>query len=298
MKRTFLFIATNIAIVMVLGILLSVFGVTSILAENGVGLDLTALLAFSAILGMGGSFLSLALSKWSAKRMTGARVLSAPTNAGEQWLVETVHQQARAAGIGMPEVAIFPSAEPNAFATGARRDHALVAVSEGLLATMDRAEIEAVLAHEVSHVANGDMVTLALIQGVVNTFVIALARVVGYVVDRVLFRTEEGHGPAYWVTSLLAQVVLGIAASPIVFWFSRQREFRADEGAARLAGHRNMIGALRRLAQAREPEPLPDGLATLGIRGGSAFAQIFSTHPPIEARIAALERHQSSPQGR
>ena len=289
MKRIFLFVATNLAILLVLAVLLSVFGVTSILQRNGVDLDVTALLLFSGVIGMGGSLLSLLLSKWMAKRVTGARVLEDPTDPVEQWLQETVRQQARSAGIGEPEVAIFPSPEPNAFATGARRDHALVAVSDGLLRRMDRSEVEAVLAHEVSHVANGDMITLALIQGVVNTFVIALARIAGFLVDRMIFRTEEGHGPGYLVTSLVAQVVLGIAASPIVFWFSRRREFRADEGGARLAGRPAMIAALRRLDRAHADAALPDGLATMGIRGGHAFARWFSTHPSIAERIAALE---------
>ncbi|MCG8589193.1 MAG: protease HtpX [Proteobacteria bacterium] len=290
MKRVVLFIATNVAILLVLGILLHLFGVTSILDERGVGLDLTALLAFSAILGMGGSFASLAFSKWTAKRLTGARVLEAPSKPFELWLVETVRKQAQAAGIGMPEVAIFPSPEPNAFATGARRDRALVAVSDGLLRSLDREEVEAVLAHEVSHIANGDMVTLALIQGVVNTFVIALARVVGFAVDRLVFRTEQGHGPAYWVTAILAQVVLGVLASPIVFWFSRRREFRADAGGARLAGRQPMIAALERLGRAASPEPLPDAMAAMGIAAPRGFARLFSTHPPIEERIEALHR--------
>ena len=290
MKRIALFVATNIAILLVLGVLLQLFGVTSILDERGIGLDLGALLIFSAILGMGGSFASLALSKWTAKRLTGAHVLDAPASSAELWLVETVRKQAQAAGIGMPEVAIFPSPEPNAFATGARRDRALIAVSDGLLHSMRQDEVEAVLAHEVSHIANGDMVTLTLIQGVVNTFVIALARVVGFVVDRLVFRTEQGHGPAYLITALLAQVALGILASPIVFWFSRQREFRADVGGSRLAGRQPMIAALERLRKVSNPQPLPDAMAAMGIRGGRGFARLFSTHPPLEERIEALRR--------
>lgn len=290
MKRIVLFVATNVAILLVLGLLLRLLGVGSILDAQGVGIDVTALLAFSAVLGMGGSLLSLVLSRWMAKRMTGARVLDAPCSPTEIWLVETVRQQALAAGIGMPEVAIFPSEEPNAFATGARRDRALVAVSEGLLRSMGKREIEAVLAHEVSHVANGDMVTLTLIQGVVNTFVIALSRMAGFLVDRLVFRTEEGHGPAFLVTSLFAQVVLGILASPIVFWFSRQREFRADAGGARLAGREAMISALGRLRKAGEPQPLPDAMAAMGIQGGRGFARLFSTHPSLDERIDALRR--------
>jgi heat shock protein HtpX len=211
-----------------------------------------------------------------------------PSNPVEQWLIETVRSQARAAGIGMPEVAISPSPEPNAFATGARRDAALVAVSDGLLRSMTKQEAEAVLAHEVSHIANGDMVTMTLVQGVVNTFVIAIARVAGVLVDRAVFRNEEGHGPAYIVTSLIAQLVLGILASPLVFWFSRQREFRADAGGARLAGRESMIAALERLARARDGHVLPEGMAAFGIRGGNAFAKFFSTYPPLEDRIAAL----------
>ena len=289
MKRIALFAATNLAILVVVGLLLHVFGVQGILDERGLGIDVPALLLFSLVVGMGGSFVSLLLSKWTAKRLTGARVLEQPTDATEQWLVETVRRQAQAAGVGMPEVAIFPADEPNAFATGARRDHALVAVSEGLLRQLRRDEVEAVLAHEVSHIANGDMVTLALIQGVVNAFVIGLARVVGHAVDRFVFRTGEGHGPAFLVTAIVAQLVLGILASPIVFWFSRQREFRADAGAARLAGSRAMIAALERLKRVADPSPLPEGMAALGIQGRGAFARWFSTHPSLDARIAALQ---------
>jgi len=288
-KRIALFLATNIAILVALGVLLQLLGVSSILDERGIGLDLRALLLFSAILGMGGSFASLALSKWTAKRLTGARVLDAPASAAELWLVETVRKQAQAAGIGMPEVAVFSSPEPNAFATGARRDRALVAVSDGLMRSMRREEVEAVLAHEISHIANGDMVTLTLVQGVVNTFVIGLARVVGFAVDRLVFRTEEGHGPGFLVTALVAQVVLGILASPIVFWFSRRREFRADSGGARLAGRGPMIAALERLKQ-RNPEPLPEAMAAMGIAGDRGLARLFSTHPPLEERIDALRR--------
>jgi len=288
MRRIVYFVATNVAILVALGAVLSLTGLESILDEPGVGIDVPALLGFSLVVGMGGSVISLLLSKWTAKRMTGAHVIETPSNPVEEWLVETVRRQARAAGIGMPEVAIFPSPEPNAFATGARRDRALVAVSDGLLRSMAKQEAEAVLAHEVSHIANGDMVTMTLVQGVVNTFVIALARVVGVLVDRAVFRNEEGHGPAYMVTSLVAQLVLGILASPLVFWFSRQREFRADAGGARLAGRESMIAALERLARVKDGEPLPEGMAAFGIRGGSAFARIFSTHPPLEERIAAL----------
>jgi heat shock protein HtpX len=288
MKRIALFVVTNLAVVAVVSVLLHGFGVQGMLDQRGVGIDVPGLIVLSLVVGTGGSFVSLLLSKWTAKRLTGARVIEDPRDPTEQWLLETVRRQAAAAGIGMPEVAIFASDEPNAFATGARRNAALVAVSEGLLRSMRRDEVEAVLAHEVSHVANGDMVTLALIQGVVNAFVIGLARLAGYAVDRLVFRTEEGHGPAFLVTALVAQIVFGILASPIVFWFSRQREFRADAGAARLAGAGAMIAALERLAQVTDPYPLPDGMAALGIQGKSALARWFSTHPPIEARIEAL----------
>jgi heat shock protein HtpX len=289
-KRIALFVVTNLAVLLVIGTLLHLLGVQGMLDERGVGIDVPSLLLLSLVIGMGGSFVSLLLSKWSAKRLTGAHVIEQPATLEEHWLVETVRRQAGAAGIGMPEVAIFPSDEPNAFATGARRERALLAVSEGLLRKLRREEVEAVLAHEVSHVANGDMVTLALIQGVVNSFVIGLSRVVGYTVDRVVFRTEEGHGPAFLVTSLLAQIAFGILASPIVFWFSRQREFRADAGAARLAGARPMIAALERLRGVANPSPLPEGLAALGIQGRGGFARWFSTHPPLEERIEALRR--------
>jgi len=289
MRRIAYFVATNIAILIALGAVLSLTGLESILDERGVAIDVPALLGFALVIGMGGSVISLLLSKWTAKRMTGARVIDVPGSPVEQWVLETVRRQTREAGIGMPEVAIFPSPEPNAFATGARRDAALVAVSDGLLRSMTKQEVEAVLAHEVSHIANGDMVTMTLVQGVVNTFVIALARAAGVLVDRVVFRTEEGHGPAYLVTSLVAQLVLGILASPLVFWFSRQREFRADAGGARLAGRESMIAALQRLASAKDSPPLPEAIAAFGIRGGSRLARIFSTHPPLAERIAALQ---------
>lgn len=292
MKRVFLFIITNIAILVVLSIVLSLLGVNSILDEQGVGLDVSALLAFSAVFGMGGSFISLAISKWIAKRMMGARVIEQPANENEAWLVETVRQQAQASNIGMPEVAVFDSPSPNAFATGARRNSALVAVSTGLLRSMNRGEVEAVLAHEISHVANGDMITLALIQGVVNTFVIFLSRVVGYYVDRIVFRNERGLGIAFYVTSIVAQIVFGILASVVVFWFSRQREFRADAGGARLAGTEKMVGALERLQAATSAEPLPEQMAAFGISSGAkrGLTRLWMTHPPLEERIEALRR--------
>ncbi len=290
MKRIVLFLATNLAIILVLSIVLRLLGVDRILQAEGVDLDLGSLLVFAAIVGFGGSLMSLALSKWTAKRMTGARVIDQPRDQTELWLVETVRRQAQAAGIGMPEVAIYDAPDVNAFATGISRNNALVAVSSGLLRGMTRDEAEAVLGHEVSHVANGDMVTLALIQGVVNTFVIFISRVVGHVVDRVVFKTERGHGPAFFITSIVAQLVLGILASIIVMWFSRQREFRADAGGATLAGREKMIAALERLARAR-PEPLPDQLAAFGIAGGlgDGLKRLFMTHPPLEERIAALK---------
>jgi heat shock protein HtpX len=289
MKRVFLFVITNIAILLVLSITLRILGVDQILDQEGVGLNFNALLVFSAVFGMGGSFISLAISKWSAKRLTGAQVITQPSNTHEAWLVDAVRQHATRAGIGMPEVAIFDSPSPNAFATGMSKNKALVAVSTGLLRGMTREEVDAVLGHEVSHVANGDMVTLALIQGVLNTFVIFLSRVVGFVVDRVVFKTERGHGPGFWITVIVAQILLGVLASIIVMWFSRQREFRADAGGARLAGTDNMIGALERLKGGRT-EPLPEQIAAFGIAGGvgQGLKRLFMSHPPLDERIAAL----------
>jgi heat shock protein HtpX len=290
MKRVFLFLVTNIAIIFVLNIVLRLIGFQGYLDAQGVNLNLNGLLLFALVFGMSGSFISLLLSKWTAKRLTGARVIEQPADATETWLVETVHRQARLAGIGEPEVAIFPSADPNAFATGANRNKALVAVSAGLLQRMNRDEIEAVLGHEISHVANGDMITLALIQGVVNTFVIFLSRVIGHVVDRVVFKTERGHGPAFWITTIVAQLVLGILASIIVMWFSRQREYRADAGGASLAGRNKMISALERLQASADQPHLPDQMAAFGISGGrgGVFANLFRSHPPLEDRIQAL----------
>jgi heat shock protein HtpX len=289
MKRVVLFLATNLAVILVLSVTLRLLGVDRILDEQGTGLNLTNLLIFSAVFGFAGSLLSLAISKWSAKRAMGVRVIDQPRNSHESWLVDTVRRQAQAAGIGMPEVGVFDSPEANAFATGARRDNALVAVSTGLLNAMTRSEAEAVLAHEISHVANGDMVTLTLIQGVVNTFVIFISRVIGHTVDRVVFKTERGHGPAYLITVIVTEIALGILATMIVMWFSRQREFRADAGGARLAGSNNMIAALERL-RLQHPHPLPDKMAAFGISGGVAggFKRLFTSHPPLEERIAAL----------
>ncbi|MFO7811621.1 MAG: protease HtpX [Pelovirga sp.] len=292
MKRILLFIGTNLAIIFVLSIVLNLLGVDSMLDEQGVGLDMTNLLIFASVFGFGGSFISLAISKFVAKRMTGAKVITTPSNDAEAWLLQTVKQQAEIAGIGMPEVAIYSAPEINAFATGMRRNSALVAVSAGLLQSMTRDEAEAVLAHEVSHVANGDMVTLALVQGVVNTFVIVLSRVVGHLVDRVVFKTERGHGPAFFITSIIAQIVFGILASVIVFWFSRQREFRADAGAARLSGREKMIAALEKLKRNSNQPQLPEQMAAFGISGvkGQGIKRLFTTHPPLEERIEALKR--------
>lgn len=291
MKRIALYLITNLAVLLVLSVALRLFGIERILDERGVGLDFDALLVLAAVVGFGGSFISLLMSKWIAKTMTGARIIERPSTATERWLLETVHGQARRAGIGAPEVAIYGTSEVNAFATGWNRDHALVAVSAGLLANMTQEEAEAVLGHEVSHIANGDMVTLALIQGVVNTFVIFLSRVLGYVVDRVVFRVERGHGPAFWLTALFAQLVLGVLASIVVFWFSRRREFRADAGGAQLAGRPAMIAALRRLGLNYGGSQLPDHIKAFGISGytGRGLERLFMTHPPLEERIAALQ---------
>lgn len=290
MKRIALFLATNIAIVLVLGITLRILGVERILDEQGVGLDINNLLVFAAVFGFGGSFISLAISKWTAKRFTGAEVIASPRNAQEQWLVATVQRQAQQAGIGMPEVAIYQAPDINAFATGMSRNNALVAVSTGLLNAMSQDEAEAVLAHEVSHVANGDMVTLALIQGVVNTFVIFLSRVIGHLVDRVIFKVERGHGPAFWITAIVAEVILGILASIIVMWFSRQREFKADAGGARLSSRTKMAAALERLKVTVNQPHLPDQLAAFGINGGlgEGIKRLFMSHPPLDERIARL----------
>ena len=290
MKRILLFLATNLAIVFVLSIALHALGVDQILDEQGVGLNINNLLVFSAVFGFGGSFLSLAISKWTAKRFTGAKVIKQASSAQEKWLVSTVERQAQAAGIGMPEVAIYDASDVNAFATGMSRNNALVAVSTGLLNAMSQDEAEAVLAHEVSHVANGDMITLALIQGVVNTFVIFLSRVIGHLVDRVVFKTQRGHGPAFWITTIVAQLVLGVLASTIVMWFSRKREFRADAGGAQLASPQKMIAALEKLRQGVNQPHLPDQLAAFGISGGvgNGLRRLFMSHPPLEERIAVL----------
>lgn len=291
MKRIILFLATNIAVLAVLSVSLRLLGVDQYMASTGQ--DMRGLLIFSAILGFAGSLISLAMSKFIAKKSTGARVITQPANADEAWLLATVRRQAIQAGIGMPEVAIYDAPDVNAFATGARRDSALVAVSTGLLRKMKQNEVEAVLAHEITHVANGDMVTLTLIQGVVNTFVIFLSRIIGRFVDQVIFKSDRGHGPGFFITVMVAQLVLGILASMIVAWFSRQREFRADAGGAKLSGRQNMVAALESLQRAHEPPVLPDGMQAFGISGAKArFGRLFMTHPPLPERIAALRAGQ------
>ena len=290
MKRIFLLILTNVAVMAVLSLVVQVFGLDAALARKG--MNLPGLLIVSAIFGFGGAFISLLISKWMAKRAMGVQVITQPRTEQEQWLVSTVESQAKAAGIGMPEVGIFESPDPNAFATGANRNAALVAVSTGLLQSMRRDEVEAVLGHEVSHVANGDMVTLTLIQGVMNTFVFFLARVIGGLVDKVILKNERGTGIGYFVTVMAAQIVLGFLAGMVVAWFSRQREFRADAGGAHLAGTMSMIGALEALKRVHSPTALPEKMAAFGIRSGdvSGFQRLLMSHPPLDERIAALNR--------
>lgn len=287
--RVLYFLLTNIAILLVLSMTMRLLGIEPYLTPYG--LNYQSLLVFATIFGMGGAFISLALSKWTAKKLTGAKVIESPSNEAEAWLIRTVSDIAKESGIGMPEVAIYPAEDMNAFATGMRRNRALVAVSYGLLRRMDRQEVKAVLAHEVSHVANGDMVTLALIQGVVNTFVLFLSRVIGHIVDRAVFRTREGHGPAFWITTIIAELVLAVLASIVVFYFSRKREYRADRGAAGLVGKKPMIEALGALkASLRQPH-LPDKIAAFGISGARrrGLAALFATHPDLDDRMAALE---------
>ncbi len=290
MLRIALFLMTNLAIVLVASVTLSLLGFEGYLAANGVDLNLSGLLLFCFIFGMAGSVVSLMLSKWMAKRGTGTHIIQTPRTADEQWLMQTVRELADEAGIGMPEVGIFPSHTSNAFATGWDRNNALVAVSTGLLERFSRDEARAVMAHEIGHVANGDMVTLALIQGVVNTFVMFFSRIIGHTIDRAVFKTERGHGPGFYIVTFVAEMILGILASMIVFWFSRQREFRADQAGAQLAGAPAMIGALERLrAEQGAPSELPDSMMAFGIRtGGKQMMRLFMTHPPLEERIAAL----------
>jgi heat shock protein HtpX len=287
MKRILLFLMTNFAILIVASVTLRLLGFEPWLNQQGI--NFSSLLVFGALIGFGGAFVSLAMSKWTAKKMMGVQVIEQPRNETERWLVETVRRQAQLANIGMPEVGYFDSPEPNAFATGANKNNALVAVSSGLLNRMSREEAEAVLGHEVSHVANGDMVTLTLIQGVVNTFVFVFSRVIGNIVDKTVFGNREGHGPAFWITTIVAELVLAFLATMIVMWFSRQREFRADTGGARLASRQSMIGALEALKRS-QPHALPDQMAAFGIAGGlgQGLKKLFMSHPPLDERIAAL----------
>lgn len=292
--RIFLLLLTNAAVLLLISIVFHILGLGDFLSQRGVRLNLDGLLLMSAIIGMSGSFISLMMSKWMAKRSMGVYVIEQPANQTEQWLVETVHRHARQAGIGMPEVGIFDSPEPNAFATGMNKNDALVAVSTGLMRHMNADEVEAVLGHEISHVANGDMVTLGLIQGVVNTFVYFFASIAGHLIDRVVFRSEDdrgGYGPAYYLTQMVAQIFLSILATMVVMWFSRWREFRADAGGARLAGQSKMIGALQALQRAHDHRDLPGEFAAFGINGGLGygFKKLFMSHPPLEERIAALQ---------
>ncbi len=288
MLRIALFLATNFAIMLLLSIIFQLLGLEGILAENGVDLNLTSLLILSGVIGFGGSIISLLMSKWLAKRSMRVQIIETPANRTEEWLLNTVRQQSKQAGIGMPEVGIFDSPTPNAFATGANRNNALVAVSSGLLQQMTRDEAEAVVGHEITHVSNGDMVTLTLIQGVVNTFVIFFSRVVGHFIDRVIMKNERGFGIGYYIGSFIGQIIFSLLANIIVSWFSRRREFKADAGGATLAGRSKMINALRRLQQAHDPQPLPDEMAAFGI-SGAGLKELFSTHPPLEVRIRALE---------
>jgi len=295
MKRIFLFLITNFAILLVLSVTMQLLGIDRMLVQS-TGLNLQGLLVFAAIFGFGGSFISLFISKWMAKMGTGAKVIDAPSTPIERWLVDTVQRQAQRAGIGMPEVAIYEAPEINAFATGWNRNSALVAVSTGLLNNMSQDEAEAVLGHEVSHVANGDMVTLALVQGVVNTFVIFFSRVIGYIVDRVILKNDRGHGIGFWVTTFVAEIILGVLATMIVMWVSRRREFRADHGGATLAGRNKMIAALQRLQlNYGQPPQLPDTVKAFGISGitGQGLKRLFMSHPPLEERIAALQAAQT-----
>ncbi len=289
MKRIFLFILTNLAVMFVINITLRLLGVDRMLDASG-NINFSNLMVISLVIGFAGSIISLFMSKWSAKRMVGAQVIENPVDPTERWLVDTVKRQALSAGIGMPEVAIYEAPDVNAFATGWNRNNALVAVSRGLLDNMSKDEAEAVLAHEISHVANGDMVTLTLIQGVVNTFVIFFSKIFGHFVDRVLLKNDGRNGPGIgaFVAEIAAQIVLGILASIIVMWFSRQREFRADAGGASLAGREKMIAALERLKMNHEQASLPKQMAASGISGGSAMGKLFMTHPPLDERIAAL----------
>ena len=291
MMRIGLFLLTNLAVLVLASVTLNILGVDSIMAHNGVDLDLQRLLVFCGVFGMAGSVISLLMSKWLAKRSTGTRLITEPSGEGERWLVQTVEQLSRDAGIGMPEVGVFPSEASNAFATGWNRNAALVAVSSGLLSRFERNEIKAVLAHEIGHVANGDMVTLALIQGVVNTFVMFFARIIGHTVDRVVFKTERGLGIGYYIVTFVAEMILGVLASMVVMWFSRRREFRADHAGAQLAGKGAMIAALQRLqAEQGLPKEMPATLTAFGISGDlkQGLGALLRTHPSLDDRIRTL----------
>lgn len=288
MFRVLLFLGTNIAIMALLSLVFSLFGIQGLLAQNGVDLNLQALLIYASVIGFSGAFISLFLSKFIAKRSMKVHVLTSPQNNTERWLVQTVGKLAQQANIGMPEVGIFVNPSPNAFATGWQKNNALVAVSTGLIEAMSRKEVEAVLAHEISHVANGDMVTMTLIQGVVNTFVVFLSRVIGHVVDRVVFKVERGHGPAFWIVSMISELLLGMLAMMVVMWFSRYREFRADAGGAKLAGRHNMIAALQHLGQKNNQPSIPEEMAALAIDAGKIHG-LFASHPPLATRIKALQ---------
>jgi heat shock protein HtpX len=290
MKRIFYFLVTNLAIVLVLSITMRLLGVEPFLNANG--LNLNSLLIFAAVMGFGGAFISLAISKWSAKQMSGAVTIENPKTPDEIWLMNIVKKQSQAVGIQMPEVAIFNSPAVNAFATGMSRNSSLVAVSSGLLEMMTKDEAEAVIGHEISHIANGDMVTLTLIQGVVNTFVLFFSRVIGYTVDKVVFKTRQGTGPAFFITMIISELLLGVLASIVVMWFSRQREYRADFGGGQLAGNQKMIAALQRLKTQYETSALPKSIAALGISGeqGMGLKELFSTHPSLDDRIARLQQ--------
>jgi heat shock protein HtpX len=288
MIRIFLFLATNIAIMVVISVIFSLFGLAGTLDAQGINLDLNALLVMSAIIGMTGSVISLVMSKWTAKQAMGVQVIEHPQNQSEQRLLTSVAKLAQQAGIGMPEVGIFQAPEVNAFATGMNRNNALIAVSTGLLQRMSNDEIEAVLGHEMTHIANGDMVTMALMQGVVNTFVYFFASIIGHVVDRVILQNERNHGVGYFIAQMVAQIALGFLASMLVMWFSRYREFKADAGSAKLTGREKMISALRALQREYEPQELPGQLAAFGING-SNVQKLFMSHPPLEERIAALQ---------
>lgn len=292
LNRIVLFLLANFGVLAVLSISMRLLGVDAYLAAQGGAFQLNGLLLMAAIMGFAGSFISLAMSKMMAKRSMGVQIIETPSNSTERWLVETVKRQAQQAGVGMPEVGIFQADVMNAFATGMNRNDALVAVSTGLLNNMTQDEVEAVLGHEMAHVANGDMVTMGLLQGVLNTFVIFFSRVVGILVDRVVFKVERGVGPGYWIGSIIAEVVLGIVAAMIAAWFSRRREYRADEGGARLAGTGKMISALQRLAQAHEPQGMKGEFAAFGISAGTSLSELLSTHPPLQKRIAALQSGQ------